>query len=101
MDKGARPCESTLRKEKENIKYGGKGRKTLREVPAGATVVSPAVLPEGMEKADYMRMCFAMLDSADMAAFLPDWAESPGARLEMHWCEYVGKDLIILDESEN
>ena len=23
------------------------------EVPAGATVVSPAVLPEGMEKADY------------------------------------------------
>ena len=46
-------------------------------------------------------MCFAMLDSADMAAFLPDWAESPGARLEMHWCEYVGKDLIILDESEN
>ena len=77
-----------------------KGAKKL-EVPAGATVVSPAVLPEGMEKADYMRMCFAMLDSADMAAFLPDWAESPGARLEMHWCEYVGKDLIILDESEN
>ena len=26
------------------------------EVPAGATVVSPAVLPEGMEKADYMRL---------------------------------------------
>lgn len=62
----------------------------------GMTIISPAVLPDGMEKADYMRVCFAMLDSADVAAFLPDWEDSPGAQLEKHWCEYVGKKMVFL-----
>lgn len=60
------------------------------EERAGVTVISPAVTPEGLKKADYMRICFAMLESADTAVFLPDWEDSPGAQLEKHWCEYVG-----------
>lgn len=43
-----------------------------------------------------MRICFAMLESADTAAFLPDWEDSPGAQLEKHWCEYVGKKIVFL-----
>jgi hypothetical protein len=45
-----------------------------------------------------MRICFAMLESADTAAFLPDWEDSPGAQLEKHWCEYVGKKMVFLME---
>lgn len=68
------------------------------EERAGVTVISPAVTPEGLKKADYMRICFAMLESADTAAFLPDWEDSPGAQLEKHWCEYVGKKMVFLME---
>ncbi len=66
------------------------------EERAGVTVISPAVTPEGLKKADYMRICFAMLESADTAVFLPDWEDSPGAQLEKHWCEYVGKKMVFL-----
>lgn len=68
------------------------------EERAGVTVISPAVTPEGLKKADYMRICFAMLESADTAVFLPDWEDSPGAQLEKHWCEYVGKKMVFLME---
>ena len=61
------------------------------EERAGVTVISP-------KKADYMRVCFAMLESADTAVFLPDWEDSPGAQLEKHWCEYVGKKMVFLME---
>lgn len=44
----------------------------------GHIVLNPAHLPEGMKSADYMRICLAMIDSADMVAFLPDWEDSPG-----------------------
>lgn len=67
------------------------------EERAGVTVISPAVTPEGLKKADYMRICFAMLESADTAVFLPDWEDSPGAQLEKHWCEYVGKKDGVSD----
>lgn len=66
------------------------------EERAGVTVISPAVTPEGLKKVDYMRICFAMLESADTAVFLPDWEDSPGAQLEKHWCEYVGKKMVFL-----
>lgn len=68
------------------------------EERAGVTVISPAVTPEGLKKADYMRICFAMLESADTAVFLPDWEDSPGAQFEKHWCEYVGKKMVFLME---
>ena len=67
------------------------------EERAGVTVISPAVTPEGLKKADYMRICFAVLESADTAVFLPDWEDSPGAQLEKHWCEYVGKKDGVSD----
>ena len=63
----------------------------------GFTVISPAVLPEGMTNADYMRICFAMIDSADVVAFLPDWDRSSGACLEHEWCRYVGKQMMYLE----
>lgn len=58
----------------------------------GDIPINPAALPEGMTPADYMRICFAMIDVADAVVFLPDAAESAGARLEREYCEYIGKE---------
>lgn len=67
----------------------------------GFTVINPAVLPEGMCPADYMRICFAMIDSADVIVFLHDWEESKGARLEWTFCEYIGKKIMYFSEMED
>ena len=64
----------------------------------GFVVLSPAVMPEGMRPADYMRICFAMMDSADVVAFLPDYDQSRGAQLEFAWCQYVGKQTMYLEQ---
>ena len=63
----------------------------------GHTVLNPADLPEGMNPADYMRICFAMIDCADFVAFLPDWMYSKGAALEYKYCEYIGKQTLFLE----
>ena len=64
---------------------------------AGHIVLNPATLPSGMKPAEYMRICFAMIDTADAVMFLPDWQDSAGARLERAWCEYTGKTILDPD----
>ena len=74
---------------------------------AGHTPINPAMQPDGMSNADYMRISFAQLDSADAVAFLPDWEFSKGARIEHLLVEYTGKPmydikcarLMVLPES--
>lgn len=61
----------------------------------GDIALRPSALPEGMDPADYMRICFAMIDVADRVVFLPDLIESEGALLEMQYCRYVGKPMEI------
>ena len=39
----------------------------------GYTVLYPSWMPVGMQPADYMRICFAMIDTADVVAFLPGY----------------------------
>ena len=65
----------------------------------GHIVLNPAELPEGMSSADYMRICFAMIDCADVVMFLPDWENSEGAKLERAYCEYV--DKLVCDEEDD
>ena len=60
----------------------------------GYAVLNPARLPEGMTNAQYMRICLAMIDSADAVLFMSEWRESPGATLEHRYCEYTGKPHI-------
>lgn len=64
----------------------------------GYTVVIPSVLPIGLSNADYVRICLAMLDSCDEAAFLPNWEMSPGARLEHAYCTYVQKPILLFED---
>ena len=61
----------------------------------GYTVLIPSVLPGGMQPADYMRICFAMIDTADVVAFLPGFSKSPGAQLELQYCLYTDKSVRL------
>lgn len=63
----------------------------------GFVVLNPAELPEGLTAQDYMMVCFQMLFAADVAAFLPGWEESRGARLENDLCQYIGKTTMYLE----
>ena len=69
----------------------------LREL--GHIPLNPAVLPEGVEKADYMRICLAMLDSADAIAPRLSWTRSDGAAIEMSLARYTDKktDRHVVD----
>ncbi len=63
----------------------------------GYTVLNPCWMPQGLQPADYMRMCFAMIDTADVVAFLPGFSNSPGARLEAAYCFYTDKSTKMPD----
>jgi len=73
-----------------------KAAKTVAD--CGNIPLNPAELPEGMAPADYMRICFAMIDICDFAYFLPGWEDSPGAQLELNYCKYTGKLAFVFGE---
>ena len=58
-------------------------------------VMNPAELPEGMRPADYMKICLAMIDAADIVYFHSGYSESRGACIEMMYCQYIGKEVRI------
>lgn len=66
----------------------------------GYIVLNPAMLPKGMEDADYMRICFAMVDSADEIVFLPDHKDSRGSFIEQKYCEYTDnkRTRLLVDD---
>lgn len=61
-------------------------------------VLNPADLPEGMLPADYMRICFAMIDTADAVYLLKDWFNSFGASIERSYAVYTGKSILTEGE---
>lgn len=69
-----------------------KWEKTLTE--RGQTVLNPAVLPDGLGPDGYMRVCFAMIDTADAVFMLPDFRDSVGAMLERDYATYCGKEIL-------
>lgn len=74
-------------------------QKTLEMEGGGNVVLNPAILPDGLTVAEYMRICFAMIDVADVVVFLPDWRRSGGAQLEKAYCDYTEKPYRIMEES--
>ena len=62
----------------------------------GYIPINPAILPEGLDSRDYMRICLAMLDSADAIAPLLSWTRSDGAAIEMSLARYTDKKQIAM-----
>lgn len=60
---------------------------------AGYIPLSPTWQPEGLTNAQYMRICFAMIDSADAVILLPNWESSTGSLLEHLYCRYTKKPV--------
>lgn len=64
----------------------------------GHIVLNPAELPEGMLPADYMRICFTMIDTADAIYLLKGWHSSSGASIERNYAMYTGKSILTEGE---
>lgn len=64
---------------------------------AGHLPLNPATLPIGMENRDYMRICLAMLDSADLLLQLPGWGKSAGAIAERTVAMKTGVESLTLE----
>ena len=72
--------------------YKQKFEAAAQRVQEGGDIpLNPAWQPAGMSNADYMRICFAMIDSADIVWFLDDYTDSQGAQLEHAYCQYISK----------
>lgn len=77
-------------------KYRAKFREAAKAMEGmGHVVLNPATLPDGLTDADYMQICMAMLNAADLAVFLPDYRESRGAMVEWAYCQRIGKDCAL------
>ena len=60
-------------------------------------VLNPAKLPEtGMEPKDYMQICAAMINVADIVYLLPNWEYSDGATAERAYAICTHKPVMSL-----
>ena len=55
----------------------------------GYTPLSPSRLPQDLSNETAMLICMAMINAADAVLFLPGWARSVGAQLELAYCKYT------------
>jgi nucleoside 2-deoxyribosyltransferase len=69
-------------------------------IALGYAPLSPAKNPAGLTKAQYMRIDFGMIDSADAVVFLPNWSKSEGAHLEYEYCRYIDKPRVTLKDHD-
>lgn len=81
--------------------YKEKFESTRKDLEAeGYIVLNPAVLPQGLSNEDYMRICFAMIDTADVVAFIEGFVDSPGAMLELEYCKYTRKNAFMVSRKD-
>lgn len=58
-------------------RYKAKFREVEKKLAAaGHIVLNPATAPEGLRPVDYMRLCFAMMEAADVVLFMQDYQEA-------------------------
>lgn len=61
----------------------------------GHIVLNPAELPDGMPGTRYMPICLAMVQAADTVYALDNWKDSNGARIEVRYARYQGKNIVF------
>ncbi|ECC3214091.1 DUF4406 domain-containing protein [Salmonella enterica subsp. diarizonae] len=66
----------------ENYNRDAFMRKEMELIACGATVLSPAMLPDGLEHEQYLTITRGMIRVSDVICLLPGWENSNGARQE-------------------
>lgn len=61
----------------------------------------PSVLPayDDVSHADYLHVCFGMIDICEAVYMLADWQQSKGAREELQYAADWQKQILYEDES--
>jgi hypothetical protein len=67
----------------------------------GYAVMNPAILPDGFTHAEYLYICFSMIDVCGAVYFLDNWHESPGATREFRYASVKRKRLLYEGVEEN
>ena len=72
-------------------RYKAKFREVEKKLAAADHIVlNPATAPEGLRPVDYMRLCFAMMEAADVVLFMQDYQDSRGAMLDGRGASTLG-----------
>ena len=64
---------------------------------SGHIIMNPAVLPQGFEHHEYMKICFSMIDVCDAIFLLPNWKNSKGAIMEYEYAKEKKKTIYQYD----
>lgn len=67
----------------------------------GHKVLNPAdtiARIDGLKHEEYLHICLAMIDIADEVAFLPNWKDSKGAKMEMEYAKKANKKIMYLED---
>ena len=66
-----------------------------RLLDMGALPMNPAVLPPGYKQAEYLHICFAMIEVCGAVYFLNNWEDSPGALMEYGYAKASQKEIYF------
>ncbi|EIU0126925.1 DUF4406 domain-containing protein [Salmonella enterica] len=67
----------------ENYNRDAFMRKEMELISRGATVLNPAMLPDGLEHGQYLTITRGMIRVSDVICLLPGWENSEGAKREV------------------
>lgn len=60
----------------------------------GHQVISPLILPEGLEQNEYLHVDYALIDICEGVYFMKDWKLSQGANKEWHHAIRENKKVL-------
>lgn len=83
----------------ENYNRDAFMRKEMELIVCGATVLNPAMLPDGLGHGQYLTITRGMIRVSDAVCLLPGWENSNGARQEMVYAMRLGIWPMGFDEA--
>lgn len=73
-------------------------RAALKVRMMGHTVLSPMILPDGLDDEDYTHIFYSMMDVSEGVYFLDNWKNSARAQEAYRYAEHTGKTILYEKE---